>query len=132
MLPGISCFSLQSTHLVQTCIQSRSSIVSMPLVDQAAMWAHGAIMNNHGQNCCAGSRTYVQESIYDEFVAKCKFMAEMRQVGDPWDAMTQQGPQVKQTVIPHAKFFWGYMYIGISCLSVYISHKRNCKLFLYR
>lgn len=58
------------------------------------MWAHGAIMNNHGQNCCAGSRTYVEESIYDEFVAKCKTMAELRQVGDPYEAETQQGPQV--------------------------------------
>ncbi|KAH3839023.1 hypothetical protein DPMN_112444 [Dreissena polymorpha] len=58
------------------------------------MFAHAAVMNNHGQNCCAGSRTYVQESIYEEFVARCKAMAEMRIVGDPYDGMTQQGPQV--------------------------------------
>lgn len=58
------------------------------------MWAHAAIMNNHGQNCCAGSRTYVEASIYDEFVAKSKEMASFRQVGDPFDALTQQGPQV--------------------------------------
>lgn len=51
-------------------------------------------MNNHGQNCCAGSRTYVEASIYDEFVAKCKEMATMRRVGDPFDGLTQQGPQV--------------------------------------
>lgn len=29
-------------------------------VDTAVDIAHGAIFNNHGQNCCAGSRTYVQ------------------------------------------------------------------------
>jgi acyl-CoA reductase-like NAD-dependent aldehyde dehydrogenase len=29
-------------------------------VDEAVDIAHGAIFNNHGQNCCAGSRTYVQ------------------------------------------------------------------------
>ena len=64
------------------------------LVDEAAMYAYGAIMNNHGQNCCAGSRTYVHESIYDEFVAKAKALAEVRVVGDPFDADTAQGPQV--------------------------------------
>jgi aldehyde dehydrogenase (NAD+) len=29
-------------------------------VDEAVDIAHAAIFNNHGQNCCAGSRTYVQ------------------------------------------------------------------------
>ncbi|XP_041351113.1 retinal dehydrogenase 2-like isoform X2 [Gigantopelta aegis] len=65
-------------------------------LDMAAMWAHGAIMNNHGQNCCAGSRTFVQDSIYDQFVEKARTMSEMRQVGDPYDAMTQQGPQIDE------------------------------------
>ena len=51
-------------------------------------------MANHGQNCCAGSRTYVHEKIYDEFVEKCKIQAENRILGDPWDGMTMQGPQV--------------------------------------
>lgn len=65
-------------------------------VDEAAMYAYGAIMNNHGQNCCAGSRTYVHESIYDEFVAKAKTLAELRVVGDPFNAETAQGPQVDE------------------------------------
>ncbi|XP_076454386.1 retinal dehydrogenase 2-like [Babylonia areolata] len=63
-------------------------------LEEAVTWAHGAIMNNHGQNCCAGSRTYVQESIYDKFVEKAKAMAENRTVGDPFDAMTMQGALV--------------------------------------
>ncbi len=63
-------------------------------VDNAAMWAHNAIMANHGQNCCAGSRTFVQEGIYDQFVEISKTMAENRIVGDPWEDMTMQGPQV--------------------------------------
>ena len=33
-----------------------------------AVW--GAMLNM-GQNCNAGSRTYVDEAIYDDFVAKC-------------------------------------------------------------
>lgn len=65
-------------------------------IDAAAYWAHAGIMNNHGQNCCAGSRTFVQESIYDEFVAKSKQMAEFRMVGDPYEEATQQGPQVDE------------------------------------
>lgn len=63
-------------------------------MDDAAEWAHGAIMNNHGQNCCAGSRTFVQEDIYDAFVAKAKELAEKRVVGCPWTEGTQHGPQV--------------------------------------
>ncbi len=64
------------------------------LVDEAAKQAHSAIMFNMGQCCCAGSRTYVQESVYDEFVAKSKALAEARKVGDPFDGATQHGPQV--------------------------------------
>ena len=41
-------------------------------VDEAVDIAHAAIFNNHGQNCCAGSRTFVQAGIYDKFVAKAK------------------------------------------------------------
>ena len=63
-------------------------------VDEAVEIAHGAIMNNHGQNCCAGSRTFVHSDIYDQFVQKAKTMAENRNVGDPWDLLCQQGPQV--------------------------------------
>ncbi|XP_033730813.1 retinal dehydrogenase 1-like, partial [Pecten maximus] len=65
-------------------------------IDAAVYWAHAGIMNNHGQNCCAGSRTLVEESIYDEFVEKSKQMAEFRSVGDPFEESTQQGPQVDE------------------------------------
>ena len=56
--------------------------------------SHDAIFFNHGQNCCAGSRTFVQEGIYDEFVAKAKAKALERRVGDPWTENVQQGPLV--------------------------------------
>lgn len=49
-----------------------------------------------GQCCCAGSRTYVHESIYDEFVEKAKARALKRTVGDPFDSSNEQGPQVYQ------------------------------------
>lgn len=34
-------------------------------IDEAAEIAHAAVFTNHGQNCCAGSRTFVHEKIYD-------------------------------------------------------------------
>jgi aldehyde dehydrogenase (NAD+) len=63
-------------------------------VDEAVEIAHNAIFTNHGQNCCAGSRTFVQSGIYDAFVKKAVEKARARKVGDPFDASVHQGPQV--------------------------------------
>jgi len=56
--------------------------------------SHQAIMLNMGQVCCAGSRTYVHESIYDEFVKKSVERAKKRTVGDPFVLTNENGPQV--------------------------------------
>jgi aldehyde dehydrogenase (NAD+) len=63
-------------------------------LDEAVEIAHNAIFTNHGQNCCAGSRTFVQSGIYDAFVKKAVEKARARKVGDPFDASVHQGPQV--------------------------------------
>ncbi|XP_076482385.1 aldehyde dehydrogenase 1A1 isoform X2 [Bombus vancouverensis nearcticus] len=63
-------------------------------IEKAAEIAYNAIFANHGQNCCAGSRTFVHTKIYDQFVACAKQLALKTKVGDPFDAETQQGPQV--------------------------------------
>ncbi len=47
-----------------------------------------------GQCCTAGSRTFVHEDIYDEFVKRAKARAENHKVGDPFQDDTEQGPQV--------------------------------------
>lgn len=47
-----------------------------------------------GEICVAGSRVYVQEGIYDEFVAKAAKSAKSWVVGDPFDPNARQGPQV--------------------------------------
>ncbi|CAG8466219.1 15176_t:CDS:2 [Dentiscutata heterogama] len=65
-------------------------------LDQAVKWAHMGIFFNHGQCCTAGSRVYVQDSIYDEFLTKFKDFTESNKVGDPFEADTYQGPQVSQ------------------------------------
>ncbi|XVF84942.1 hypothetical protein PTKIN_Ptkin17bG0079500 [Pterospermum kingtungense] len=63
-------------------------------VDKAVELAHFALFFNQGQCCCAGSRTYVHESIYDEFIEKAKARALKRSVGDPFKAGIEQGPQI--------------------------------------
>lgn len=63
-------------------------------LDEAVEIAHNAIFANHGQNCCAGSRTFVQDTIYDEFVKRATKLAAARKVGNPFDEGVQQGPQV--------------------------------------
>jgi len=63
-------------------------------VDQAVELAHFALFFNQGQCCCAGSRTFVHEKIYDEFVSKAKARALKRTVGDPFKAGIEQGPQI--------------------------------------
>ena len=56
--------------------------------------SHVAVFSNMGQCCVAGTRTFVHEDIYDEFVKKSKEHAQKRVVGDPYDLKTQSGPQV--------------------------------------
>ncbi|TKY58631.1 Aldehyde dehydrogenase family 2 member B4 [Spatholobus suberectus] len=63
-------------------------------IDQAVELAHFALFFNQGQCCCAGSRTFVHESVYDEFVEKAKARALKRVVGDPFKGGIEQGPQV--------------------------------------
>ena len=63
-------------------------------MDVAAKDANQAAMTNHGQCCCAGTRTFVHESVYEEFLKKTKVAAEVRTVGDPFNKDTVQGPQV--------------------------------------
>ena len=66
-------------------------------LDYAVEKSHFALFFNQGQCCCAGSRTYVEESIYDEFVKRSVERAKSRKVLDPMDPACEQGPQVDQT-----------------------------------
>jgi aldehyde dehydrogenase (NAD+) len=66
-------------------------------LDDAVEGAHFGLFFNHGQCCCAGSRVFVEEKIYDQFVEKSGARARRRTVGDPSDPKTEQGPQVDQS-----------------------------------
>jgi len=65
-------------------------------IDAAVEGAYFGLFFNQGQCCCAGSRLFVQESVYDEFVQKVTAKAKGRKVGDPFSPDTEQGPQVSQ------------------------------------
>ena len=54
------------------------------------------ILFNQGQVCCAGSRVFVQEGIYDKFVAAAVDAFNKVTVGNPLDPNTQMGAQVDQ------------------------------------
>ena len=57
----------------------------------------GAILGlylNQGQCCCAGSRLFVQDTVYDKFVEKLGTEVAARKLGDPFEASTQMGPQI--------------------------------------
>lgn len=64
--------------------------------DKAVEGAQLGILFNQGQVCCAGSRIFVQEGIYDEFVGALKEKFEAVVVGESWKNDTQMGAQVNQ------------------------------------
>ena len=55
-----------------------------------------ALSYNHGQCCCAGSRIFVHEKIYDEFLKKFTDKTKALKLGDPFAPDSYQGPQVSQ------------------------------------
>lgn len=63
-------------------------------IEQAVEGSHLGIFFNQGQVCTAGSRVFVEEKCYDEFVEKSVERAKQRTVGDPFDPKTEQGPQI--------------------------------------
>ncbi|CAK8690019.1 unnamed protein product [Clavelina lepadiformis] len=63
-------------------------------LDMAVETAHFGLFFNQGQCCCAGSRVFVEESIYDEFVKRSVERAAKRTVGSPWEEGIEQGPQI--------------------------------------
>jgi len=79
--------------------------------DQDAATA-GALMGiffNQGQVCCAGSRLFVQERMYDEFTDKVSACAQQVKLGPPLDPETRMGPLVSREQYDRVK---GYLKLG--------------------
>ena len=75
--------------------------------DKALEGAQKGILFNQGQVCCAGSRIFVQEGIYDKFVAALAEEFKKVKVGLPWEDDTQMGSQVNagqmETILKYVK-----------------------------
>ncbi|KAF2070024.1 hypothetical protein CYY_008655 [Polysphondylium violaceum] len=57
----------------------------------AAIGAKAAMYFNMGQSCIAGSRLFVQESIYDKFLEIFTAKVKELKLGNPYDKSTEQG-----------------------------------------
>jgi phenylacetaldehyde dehydrogenase len=65
-------------------------------VDAATAGAASAIFFNHGQCCCAGSRLYVEQGIFDKVVEGVADQAKKIHVGSGLDSTTDMGPLVSE------------------------------------
>lgn len=91
----MSYHNIGATADVSMMFQSNSCCLGF-VVDYAVEQAHQGVFFNQGQCCTAGSRIYVEESIYEEFVRRSVERAKRRVVGSPFDPTTEQGPQVNE------------------------------------
>ena len=55
------------------------------------------ILFNQGQVCCAGSRVFIHEDIYDRFLEEAIKAFESVKVGLPWEEDTVMGTQINRT-----------------------------------
>ncbi len=78
-------------------------------IEQAVFGAVSGIFAATGQTCIAGSRLLVQESIYDEVVAKLLEVAKTAKMGNPMESTTQVGPV---TTMPQYKKVLDYIEIA--------------------
>lgn len=65
-------------------------------IEQAIIGAAGAIFFNHGQCCCAGSRLFIEEKIYDRVLEGIKAQAQKITLGIGMEKGTQMGPLVSK------------------------------------
>jgi len=80
-------------------------------LDTAIPGAASAIFFNHGQCCCAGSRLYVEKSIFDRVVEGVADHAKKIKVGSGLEPDTQMGPLVSEEQL---KRVCGYLEAGFS------------------
>ena len=72
--------------------KSPNIVFSDANLDQAEAGVLAGIFAAAGQTCVAGSRAYIQQPIYDQFVDRLVQRATRITLGDPMLAATQMGP----------------------------------------
>src|SRR5579864_9351887 len=80
-------------------------------LDAAIPGSASAIFFNHGQCCCAGSRLYVEKSVFDQVVEGVADYAKKIKVGSGLEPDTQMGPLVSQEQLNRV---CGYLEAGLS------------------
>lgn len=78
-------------------------------LDAAVPVAAMAVFANSGQICSAGTRLFVQDAVYDEFVSKVAEYGDSLRLGDPADPETQLGPLVSEQQLARVT---GYLNAG--------------------
>ncbi|KIK65357.1 hypothetical protein GYMLUDRAFT_38805 [Collybiopsis luxurians FD-317 M1] len=78
-------------------------------LDQAAAWAALGICYNTGQDCTAGSRLYVQDSVYDKFIDVLVSKVKATVIGNGFDQKSGGGPLVSKAQFDRV---WGYIDAG--------------------
>jgi acyl-CoA reductase-like NAD-dependent aldehyde dehydrogenase len=93
-------------------------------IDKVAAAALEGVVYNNGQSCCAVERIYVQEGVYDAFVASYVEQAKNMVVGDPMAAGTDIGAlsrpgqleflldQVKDALAKGGRLLYGGQRVG--------------------
>lgn len=73
-----------------------------PLAAAIENLVDGAMFNS-GQSCCAVERIYVQQEVYDEFVAGFVELTKQYKLGNPLDEATTLGPMVRTDATDKAR-----------------------------
>jgi len=78
-------------------------------LEKAANWVALGILFNSGEDCTAGSRLYVQDTIYDKFMAIVIEKFKQTVIGDGFDEKSSSGPVISKTQYDRV---WGYIESG--------------------
>ena len=92
---GLDVYKAASERLIPATLELGGKSANIFFDDanwkQALDGAMLGILFNQGQVCCAGSRIFVQDTIYDKFVAELAALFDKVKVGLPWEKSTQLG-----------------------------------------
>ena len=93
---GRSIAGAAAAHLTPVSLELGGKGANLVFADadlsNAVSWSIRAIFSNAGQVCLAGSRLFIQQQAYEEFLGRFVAAAESLRLGDPKTSGTQLGP----------------------------------------
>ena len=100
---GLDVYKAASERLIPATLELGGKSANIFFEDanwkQALDGAMLGILFNQGQVCCAGSRIFVQDTIYDKFVAELSALFDKVKVGLPWEESTQLGSLIYEAQV---------------------------------